>query len=379
MTTKGPDGMYPPYQTPQPYQVPSLHQPVAPYETPRVRRRAPLLLLLPTLLFAVLFFGGSYLLAPEADVRVQPDPGVASVDGRDVLLVPYERHGARGMFQLMARDMFQVRLAALDAASGDVRWDTQLSDELVWQASVLASGQRYTYLATDGGLVVLDLADGSTVAEGDGVEGLGDAFVAARWAYRYDPDNRRVVVMNGHGGVLTIALDTAAATPADPRTAATWAGVLSERALPTTPPGPVTAADVPDGRVELRPRPGGAPGHVLVRTGPGGGPEPVGDVVFHGAGLVVDGTAAAGFPTGHVLVVHSRDLNDRERSISAVSLATGRVTGSVPIDSTTFSRATARGDGTAAVGVGSAVVLLTPDGRLTARPVGTTDLFGNAS
>ncbi|MBB5958010.1 hypothetical protein FHS29_004618 [Saccharothrix tamanrassetensis] len=379
MMAKTPDGMYPPYQTPQAYQAPPVHFPAAPYDTPRFRRRLPIMLLLPFVLFAALFFGGSYLISPEPDIEVQPDIGFASVGERDVLLVPYERHGPRGMFQLMFQDMFQVRLAAVDTATGDVLWDSRLSDDLIWEASVLASGERYTYLATDSGLVVLDLADGSTVAEGKGVEGLGDGFVAARWAYRYDPDSRRVMAMSGTGGVLAIALDSATATPADPQTSAVWASALSERERADIPPGTKPAAGVRDGQVALRERPGGAPGQVLVRTAPGGEQSQVGDLAFHGAGLVVDGTAAAGHSSDHVLVVHSRNVNDKDRSISAVSLATGAVTGSVPIDSHTFSRTATRADGTTAVGVGSTVVLMAPDGRLTARPVGASDFFGNVS
>ncbi|WP_433273666.1 PA2928 family protein [Actinosynnema sp. CS-041913] len=374
MMTKIPDGMYPPYQTPTPY------LPVEPYGSPRrVRRSVPLLFLLPLVLFAGLFFGGSYLVSPEPDVEVQADIGVASANGRDVLLLPYERHGPRGMFQLMFQDMFQVRLAATDAATGELLWDTQLADDLVWQASVLAAGERYAYVATDAGLVVLDLADGSKVAEGKGIEGLGDAFVAARWSYRYDPDNRRVMTMSGTGAVLAIPLDSATATPVDPQTSATWAGALSERTFPDTRPSTVTKAGVRDGRVELRPRPGGAPGQVLVRITPGGEEVQVGDVTFHEAGLLADGTAAAGFASDHVMVVHSRHVNDKDRALSAVSLATGAVTGSVPIDHSSFSRPATRANGATAVGTGSAVAVLTPDGRLTARPVGASDFFGNPS
>ncbi|GAA1342406.1 PA2928 family protein [Saccharothrix algeriensis] len=379
MMTKVPDGMYPPYQTPSPYPTPSAHHPVAPYGTPRPRRRLPALVVLPLVLFGGLFFGGSYAVSPEPDVEVQAGIGFAAVGGRGVLLSPYERHGTRGMYQLMAQDLFQVRLAATDTATGELLWDVQLSDDLMGEAAVLAAGERYAYVATDAGLVVVDLADGSTVAGGEGIKGLGPAAVAARWAYRYDPDGRRVVVMSESGSVLAIALDSAAATPVDPQAAATWAGALSERALPDTRPSTVTAAGVRDGEVELRPLPGGAPGRVLVRTAPGGAEAQVGDTAFHAAALVADGTAAAGFATGHVLVVHGRAVDDRARVLSAVSLATGAVTGSVDLDSAAVGRSASRADGAAAVGIGSHVVLLTPDGRLTARAVGTADFFGNPS
>ena len=122
------------------YQTPPQYSPVTPYETGRtVRFRVPLLLpLLPLVLFAALFFGGSYALSPEPEVEMQAGFAFAEVDGRDVVLAPYSRHGVRGMFQMMTQDLFQVRLAATDPASGEVLWDTQLSDGLAWEASVLA-------------------------------------------------------------------------------------------------------------------------------------------------------------------------------------------------------------------------------------------------
>src|SRR6187551_2051107 len=100
------------YQSPQNY-TPQPFSTAVPYEMPRParrRRKGPILLLLPFLLFGALFFGFSYLVTPEPDVEVKPGVGFAAVNGRQAVLVPYERHGARGMFQLMVRDMFQVRL-----------------------------------------------------------------------------------------------------------------------------------------------------------------------------------------------------------------------------------------------------------------------------
>lgn len=362
------------------YQTPPQYSPAMPYETPRRPRRSILPLALPLVLFAGLFFGGSYLLSPDPDIEVQPGFAFAEVEGRDVVLAPYARHGVRGMFQMITQDMFQVRLAATDPATGEVLWDTQLSDQLIWEASVLAAGERYAYLSTDSGLFVVGLADGELVAEGDDVEGLGGEFVAARAAYAYDPENRRVLAMNATGGVLAIGLDQLVATPVDAPTAAEWSGRLSVERSPAAPP---TATGVEAGmnpgsteRVALRQAPGGTPGAVLIRVTADGGVIPVGTTAFHGARLVVDGVTAVGVATGHVLVEHQRSVNDQGIALSLVSLATGQVTATLPVDSR-VDRALVGPDGVTAVAVGDVFAAARGDGRVIALAVGLADFFGS--
>ncbi|HEX6347378.1 PA2928 family protein [Umezawaea sp.] len=368
------------YQSPKDY-TPQPYGQVAPYEMPRPARRrvvkAPVLLLLPLLFFGFMFFGFSYLVSPEPDVEIKPGVGFAAVNGRQAVLVPYERHGARGMFQLMVRDLFQVRLAATDPATGDVLWDVQLSDELVWDARVLAAGERYAYVATGSGLVIVDLHDGALVARGSDVQGLGGSYVAAPSAYGYDPDDRRVLAMTATGAVLALPLDEVVATPTDQATTAVWLATLSAR--PTTTPATSNRAALGAGdRVELRPRPAGGPGGVLVRVGADGTETRVGDTPFHGASIVLDGATAAGSVSGHVLVKHNRTVNDTGTEISAVSLTTGAVTGSLAVDSSP-QRAVTREDGTAVIAAGGVLVTSGPDGRVTAVPVGATDFLGNPS
>ncbi|GLZ37800.1 PA2928 family protein [Actinokineospora sp. NBRC 105648] len=361
--------------------LPQSYTPVAPYETPRRARRTfrvppGFLLLIPLVLFAFLFFGVSYLVTPEPDVEVHPEVGAVSLDGREVLLVPYDRHGARGMFQLMAKDMFQVRVAAADAVTGEVLWDKQLSDELIWEADVLAAGTRYAYLATDDGLIVLDLRDGSIVARGDGVAGLGGSFVAKPAAYGYDPEGRRVLAMNADGAVLEIPLDSTTATPVDEATTAKWAKSLSVTRSKSTPSATATKAELsPGARVELRERPSGS---LLVLVGENGQETPLGTTVFHGAHVVVNGKAAAGASSGYVLVEHSRSVNDKEDVLSAISLDSGAVVGSLTTDSAP-ERAVTLPSGATVVATHGQVVVVAADGKITALPVGSTDFFGSPS
>ncbi|MBY8850861.1 hypothetical protein K7G98_21700 [Saccharothrix sp. MB29] len=342
------------------YEMPEQYTPVAPYETPpRPRRRVAPLALLPLVLFAAAFFGGSYLLSPEPDVEVGPGFGFARVDGRQAVLVPYGRHGPRGMFQLMAQDVFQVRLAAVDTASGELLWDAQLSDRLIWEATVLAAGERYAYLATDSGLVVVSLADGSVVAGGADV--VGGAHVASPTPNAPDPDGRPGVAQDADGVVLAVPLDGVEAVPVEP---GPWAQRLSGNNVPPPPP---TAREVRLGAevLALRDLPVGG---VLVRVP---GDVPVCDTVFHGAALL---TGAS--PAGHVLVRHQPSVNDRGTALSAVSLATGRVTATVGTGAAA-TRAVTGPDGATAVAAGDGLVVARADGSLAALAVGGTDFFGN--
>jgi hypothetical protein len=335
----------------------------------KARRRLPVLLMIPLLIFGFLFFGVSYLVSPEPDIEVQTGIGFAATDGHEVALVPYARHGARGMFQLMAQDLFQVRLAATDLATGEVIWDTQLSDQLIWEASVLAAGRRYAYLATDSGLVVLDLRSGSQVAAGDSVTGLGDKYIAGRSAYGYDVDSRSVMAMNADGAIFTIVLDSLTAVSAEPQTATKWAGVLTTDRFADHPSATATKVSLATGeRAELRER---TVGSALVRISANGQETPVSDIVFQKAALVVGGTTAK-----HVLVQHSRTVNDTDTLLSVVSLETGAITGALHVKSSP-DRAVSAPNGTTAVVTRSEVATVTADGRITALSVGATNFFGN--
>jgi len=363
------------------YQNPPRYVPGPPVAARPVRRRRGfvVLLLLPFVFFALVFFGGSYAISPEPDIEVLP--GFAFADARkDVLLVPYERHGTRGMFQSMTQDLFQVRLAAIDPATGEALWDTQLSDQLVWMASVLASGQQYAYLVTDSGLMIVAMADGAVVAEGAGVAGLGSAYVATRSAYAYDVDGRRVLAMNAGGHVLAISMDHAKAAPVDARTAAAWSGRLSATPAPDGPPDGTAqeAALAPGGdRVALRDLPFDGLGQELVRVRTDGQRISAGGTAFHGASLVAAGGVAVGGASGRVLVQHQRSVDDTGTALSMVLPDNGQVTDSLTVGHDVV-HAVIGPDGTAAVATGPDLVVA-HDGRLVRVALGATGFFGSPS
>jgi hypothetical protein len=162
--------------------------------------------------------------------------------------------------------------------------------------------------------------------------------------------------------VLAIGLDQTAAVPVDAPAATAWATRLSAEGSIVGPPAVsgVAAALGPADRIALRERP---PGSVLVRTTPDGEEIPVG------------GTAVG---TGHVLVQHRRSVNEPGITLSAVTLATGRVTGSLAVGSR-VERAADGPDGTTAVATREVFAVLHTDGRVSRLDIGAADFLGEPS
>lgn len=375
--------------------------PPGPYEVRRKPRRRHGFwprLLIPVAVVAFMIFGVSYLATPEPDVTLQPGAGFATVSGKEIALQPYQRSGARGMFQMITQDMFQVRLAATELETGRVLWDVQLSDELIWQAKVLASGTWNTYVATDGGLVIMDLASGQVLARDHDILGLARP-VTSRSAYGYDASIRAVVAMDADGGLHAIALDTITAIPEPPAVARAWNGKLSAgRSTNTAGGSTATEGVLPGGdTVQLRPR-DNAPGMSLVRRA-GNSSTPISQAVFHEAQILLtpppgaaqpEGfpagdrpTGAAGGAAGLVAVQHNRDINSRFRALSVVSLENGQVIATLPIGADPARALTSPGNRTvihvrtADEHTGEGLVVIGLDGRATWAEVGRTDYFGN--
>ena len=354
------------------HQNPPRYAPGPPRLTlpPKPRGRVVPILFLLALITGGLF-GGSYAFSSEPDVRLLPGIAFAQVDGLDAVLVPYERHGTRGLYQLIAQDTAQARLAAVEATSGTILWDARLSDQLVRDASVLAAGQRLAYLATGSGLMIVDLADGSVVAEGLG-------FASASRAFAFDAAGQRVLGLTAAGAVQAVGLDQTEATPVDAATAAAWAGRLSTEpgsAAPTIATGTEAAVAGSAERVALQDLPFGMPGSLLVRVTVDGLPIPVGGVAFVGGQLVIEGGAAVGTTTGHVLIEHRDTVEDRSTTLSVVTLDSGRIAGSVTVESP-VDRALVGPNGMTAVVARDVLAVAHADGDVVSVDVGATNFFG---
>jgi hypothetical protein len=364
--------------------------------TPKPKRSPGLglfgMIIVPSLGIGAIAVGGEYLTAPEPDIAVQSGIGFAAYDGADLALVPYDRNGSGDLISSMRHEMFEVRLAAVDLATGDSEWDVLLSEELSWKAAVVAAGEHYAYLATDDGLTILDLADGDVVTEPGDIPGFEGAQAVSGAAYAFDPGIGAVVALDVNGAVHTIALDALEAAPADADTTAAWSGLLfAEGSVPDI--GGMTSTEAlladDEGSVRLEPTAAGALGSNLVLDGPEG-QRALGNRVFYEAGIVLDqtvlvssftveidvdelidevledaaaagqqlwtglGTAAAGADSGHVLVEHRTEPGTESYAMHVIDAATGQVTASIATGSRLGRALTGPG--------GHTVVIAAPEG-----------------
>jgi hypothetical protein len=350
------------------------------------------MILVPSLGIGAVAIGGEYLTAPEPDIAIQSGIGFATFDSADLALVPYDRNGSGDLISSMRHEMFEVRLAAVDLATGESEWDVRLSEELSWKAAVVAAGEHYAYVSSDDGLMILDLADGDVVTEPGGIPGLEGAQAVSGAAYAFDPARGAVVALDVNGAVHTIALDALEAAPADADTTAAWSGLLfAEGSVPDIGGMTSTEALLADGEstVRLEPTAAGALGGSLVVDGPEG-ERALGTRVFYEAGIVLDqtslvstftvdidvdeliadfledaaaagqdlwtgfGTTAAGADSGHVLVEHRTEPGTEQYAMHVIAVDTGQVTASIETGSRLGRALTGPG--------GHTVVIAAPEG-----------------
>ncbi|MCD0445709.1 hypothetical protein LO763_19050 [Glycomyces sp. A-F 0318] len=416
---------YDPPRNPLPAHGQLVRSPYGTPDCPLTPRRGPFksrvpgmlaMVLVPPLAIGAVAVAGEHLTAPDPQITLRSGLGFAG----ELALVPYDRTGSGGLVDSLANDAFQVRIAAVDLATGDLRWDVQLADEPGWGAAVVAAGETYAYLATDDGLTVLGLDDGAVAAEPGSVPGLEGAQAASGAAYGFDPALGAVVALDVDGGLHTIALDALEAAPADADTAAAWSGRLTaEGGVPDIGGLTTTRALLADGEstVSVTPTAEGALGATLAVEGPDGGRRALGTRVFYEAAIVLDQTApasttleidvddliaefaedpagaaadlwtglgdtAAGAASGHVLVEHRPEPNGDAYALHVVSLENGRVTASFDTAAHLGRAATSPGGRTVVITAPpddprhSDLVVVAPDGSIDRVEFGETDLLG---
>jgi hypothetical protein len=404
-------------QVRSPYGTPA--QPLTPERSPFRPHGISLIpmIVIPSLAIGAVAVVGEHLTAPDPQVTLQS--GIGFADDGELALVPYDRTGSGGLVESALNDLFQVRLAAVELDTGAIRWDVQLTDELGWNAAVVAAGATYAYLATDDGLTVLELDDGAVAAEPGAVPGLEGAQAVSGAAYAFDPGLGAVVALDVNGGVHTIALDALEAVPADADTAAAWSGLLSaEGGVPDIGGLTTTQALLADGEstVRVEPTAEGALGGTLAVEEPGGR-RALGTRVFYGAAIVLDQTAiastaleidaeeliddfledpaagmdlwaglgdtAAGAGSGHVLVEHQPEPDGDAYALNVVSLETGQVTASVDTTEHLGRAMTSPGGYTTVIAAPpddfwlSDLVIVAPGGSIERVEFGETDLLGD--
>jgi hypothetical protein len=401
---------------PLPPHVPRVRSPYGTPEhplTPKPRRPQGLglvsMIVLPSLAIGAAAIIGEHLTAPDPDVVLRT--GIAfSTDG--LALVPYDRTGPTGLIAGATTDRFAVRLAAVDLASGETKWDVQLADALEWDAAAVAAGAEYAYIATQEGLQVRDLDDGALVTGAvPGLERAGSGTAA----YGLDPA-AGVVALDVDGGLHTIALDALEAAPADPVVAEAWTGRLApEGAFPELGGMTSTEASIGDDRtLRIEPATEDALGGRLAVVSDGVR-RALGTGVYSGAGIVLDQTAtsttweidvderlegvledptaavdlafpggtAAGAATGHALVEHRPEPGCDGFALTVVDLETGLVTASLTTAAHLGRTMTAPGGHAVVLATPdeglfhSDLVVVAPDGSIDRVTFGTVDLLGD--
>ncbi|MGV9797545.1 PA2928 family protein [Mycobacterium sp. NPDC003449] len=188
-------------------------------------RLAGFLLLIPLTLGCI--FASTRLLSHPM-VSVGPVVGYATVQGHDAVLVAYGRTGGTVGPPFGSGDTWQERMAAVSLDSGELLWDVQLHDSEGWERGVLAVADGLTYVASDRGLSVVDVDDGSVVAAEP-----GEGQVQSYNGYNVDPRINAIVALTDSGGVEAVPLGTTEIAAVTDDIAAQWRTTLVGDASPT--------------------------------------------------------------------------------------------------------------------------------------------------
>lgn len=168
----------------------------------------PLAIMLTVLMWAMYF----------ETVQSTADDQIVFGDGADgeIAVVTYERTGDRNplAFVHWLHTGSDRRAVAVSTATGEQLWD--VSVDRWWPqgpTAPLAVGGGRVYVVVEGGLVILDAADGARVAGPGGIEGLGAAALEAQGAYLYDAVSDQVLALTADGDVVGIPLGSETARP----------------------------------------------------------------------------------------------------------------------------------------------------------------------
>ncbi|WP_166909113.1 PA2928 family protein [Mycobacterium sp. DL440] len=205
-------------------------------------------------------------------VAVGPVVGYGMVRDQDAVLVAYGRTGGTIGPPFGSSDTWQERVAAVSVDSGELLWDVQLHDSKGWERGVLAVSDGLAYIATDEGLSVIKVEDG-TVVVGD----IGDDYVESFNGYNVDPHINAVVALTDSGAVEAVPLGTTEPAPVTDDIAEAWRTTLIGDSSPTADSDfgiinvdPTAMPDgmvLPDGTTISIPKPYRSPDPQLMRDG----------------------------------------------------------------------------------------------------------------
>ncbi|MGV0596480.1 PA2928 family protein [Mycolicibacterium porcinum] len=198
--------------------------------------------------------------------------GYATVHDHDAVLLAYGRSGGTIGPPFGSNDTWQERVAAVALDSGELLWDIQLHDSEGWERGVLAVSDGLAYVASDKGLSVLKVEDGTVVDDS-----LGDDFVQSFNGFNVDPRIDAVVALTGSGAVKAVPLGTTDVAAVTDDIADAWRTTLIGDSSPTgdadfgtihvDPAAMPHGMVLPDGDLVLVPKPYRSPDPHLMRGG----------------------------------------------------------------------------------------------------------------
>ncbi|MBU9766681.1 hypothetical protein FR943_22935 [Mycobacterium sp. TNTM28] len=196
-----------------------------------INRKAPLWQVTGALVVVFVSMGGMFVstrLTNRPMVSAGPVVGYATVQDQDAVVVAYGRSGGTVGPPFGSHDHWQERVAAISLDSGELLWDTQLHDKEGWERGVLAVADGLAYVASDKGLSVLKVEDGTVVDDS-----LGDDFVQSFSGYNVDPRIDAVVALTDSGEVEAVPLGTTEIAAVTDDVADAWRTTLIGDSAPT--------------------------------------------------------------------------------------------------------------------------------------------------
>ncbi|MFD0555895.1 hypothetical protein FB566_1112 [Stackebrandtia endophytica] len=299
----------------------------------------------------VLTVGGIWLLsAPTVSTMPSPTAAIGMRDGREVAIVTHEWLGPQGLHQEVFVPSWQHRVTAIDIETGQHVWSVMMVEGLSPHTPrVLAAGDEYAYVATVQGLWVLDIDDGSVVAEPGDIEGLDrndDLDHDAAAGFVFDASQQRVITQSSVGMCVT-SVDTLIATEVSDDEQSTLEPLFAENDM--------------------------SPGISLEETE---------SIVIEDAKVLVGPEGAVGSPGEYLVVNQSTDLSvGYEERLLTVNPNAGKIIDSIDIPEKPFGATTSTSGSSVVVmddtwGSTAATVVITPTGQMTFSDIGHSGFFG---
>lgn len=205
---------------------------VSPWDPPRRRTwiRRLVVIAIGVMVFPGFPWGMIYFAMQDtATSSIGPGAAFVDLDGREVVIVAYDRYGGGGFFGVphFIAHAADTRVAAVDTATGAVVWDERIaSDHAINEPEVLAEGAGLTYVGTDLGLYIVDTASGEVIRQAEDIEGLDPVPFGEYPVFGYDPSTDAILTLTTDGAMMAVPVGEQTARPAASGLVERWAATL---------------------------------------------------------------------------------------------------------------------------------------------------------